>query len=201
MNVGRTVRQHMKRLNKHNINSPELFNDHFKGTFGLHDMERQRLLAKYFKGGVYVDVGCMDSPMPALLAETHDQIYALDFADKIIEFLAPRFPKVHYQVIKNELSLPFEDNSVDYLVAGEFIEHLESPAKFIEEAKRVVKEGGWIAISTPFEETISQNCIGGREHVWAFFRKDIESLLDNPEIELIKEADGRINTILAWKQL
>lgn len=188
----------MKRLNKENINTPEFFNKKFNGTFGLHDMERQRLLAKYYKGGVYADVGCMDSPMPALLAETHKNIYALDFADEIIRFLKPRFPKVKYQVILNEYTLPFENDSVDYLVAGEFIEHLENPNRFLQEAYRVVKKGGWIALSTPFEEGVSQGSIGGKQHLWSFDKEDIEDLLWHPEILILKEQGGA--SILAWKQ-
>lgn len=188
----------MKRINSENINTPEFFNKKFNGTFGLHDMERQKLLTKYFKKGVYVDVGCMDSPMPALLAETHKNIYALDFADEIISFLAPRFPKVHYQHIKSGYRLPFKDEVVDYLVAGEFIEHLEDPEKFFQEAYRVVKKGGWIVISTPFEETISQGRIGGAQHIWAFDEADINKMMDKPEILILKEQGG--NSILAWKQ-
>lgn len=188
----------MKRLNKENINTPEFFNKKFNGTFGLHDIERQRLLAKYYTDGVYVDVGCMDNPLPALLAETHKDIWALDFAEEIIEFLAPRFPKVHYKTILNEFMLPFNDETVNYVVAGEFIEHLEDPRIFIREAYRILKKGGWLAISTPFEEGVSQGNIGGAQHVWSFDRNDISDFLDKPETFLLKENSGV--SILAWKQ-
>lgn len=188
----------MKRLNNGNINTPEFFNNKFTGELAYCDMERQELLAKYFKGGVYVDVGCMDSPMPSILAEKYDNIYALDFADKIIDILSKKFPKVHYKVIPNEYTLPFQDESVDYVVAGEFIEHLEDPKRFISEAMRVLKKGGWLAISTPFEEGVSQGLIGGKQHLWSYNKQDIDELFDNPETLLLKESGG--TSILAWKQ-
>ena len=123
----------MKRINEGNINTPEFFNKKFNGSCGVSDMERLYALIKYYKGGVYVDVGCMDSIIPALLAETNKDVYGLDFADGIIKFLAPRFPKVKYKAIESCYKLPFKDNEVDYLVAGEMIEHLEDPQAFADE--------------------------------------------------------------------
>ena len=188
----------MKRINEENINTPEFFNKKFNGTFGLHDMERLYLLAKYYKGGVYVDIGCMDSIMPALLAETNSDIYALDFANEIIDYLAPRFPKVKYKTISSCYQLPFDEASVDYVVAGEFIEHLETPQAFIREVEKILKPGGWFAISTPFEELKSQGSIGGKQHLWSFDLEDIKVLMGDPEIDYISNEGGK--SILAWKR-
>ena len=46
-----------------------------------------------------------------------------------------------------KIDLP--DNSVDTLVSFETIEHLKNPGKFLCEAKRVLKGGGVVLISTP----------------------------------------------------
>lgn len=188
----------MKRLNKGNINTPEFFNKKFTGELAYCDIERQELLAKYYTGGVYVDVGCMDSPMPSILAEKHDSIFALDFADDIIRQLSEKCPKVHYKTIPNEYTLPFKDGEVDYLVAGEFIEHLDDPSLFFKEANRVVKDGGWIAISTPWEEGISQGLIGGAQHLWSYTKEDLNNFMNNPEIQLLKEGGGI--SMIAWQK-
>ena len=187
----------MKRINEGNINTPEFFNKKFNGSFGVSDMERLYALIKYYKGGVYVDVGCMDSIIPALLAETNKDVYGLDFADGIIKFLAPRFPKVKYKAIESCYKLPFKDNEVDYLVAGEMIEHLEDPQAFADEAFRVVKKGGYVAISTPYKETTASS-IGGKQHLWSYDEEDIKSLFRDPEIGFIKDPGG--TSILAWKR-
>ena len=191
----------MRRINQQH-NSPEVFNKKFNGTFGVSDMARHRALAKYFNGSVddtYVDVGCHDSIMPALLAERYPRsdIWAIDYANEVIEFLAPLFPSVHY-IVGDAYSLPFKDNSVDYVVAGETIEHLEDPKKFIDEALRILKPGGYLAISTPWEELTKQPSIGGNLHSWTYSIDDIKELLGTEEVETIKEI--RTTSIIAWRK-
>ena len=186
----------MQRLQKDNINTPEFFNKKFNGTLGVSDMERLYALAKYYKGGVYLDVGCMDSIMPIMLAETNKEVYGLDFADGIINFLAPRFPKVKYRTIKSCYELPFKNGTVDYVVAGEMIEHLEEPQKFMDEAMRVLKKGGCLAISTPYKETAASS-IGGKQHIWSYDEEDLNKMLNKPEIGFVKDPGGV--SILAWK--
>ena len=190
----------MKRLNKQNINTPELFNGKFKGEFGMSDLERFEKLAKYFKGGTYVDVGCFDSPMPVMLKKRFpkSKIFALDFADQVIDYLSKSYPEVDYKLIKDCCELPFKDNSVEYIVAGEIIEHLEDHKKFIDECFRILAKGGWLAISTPHVEIEKSNRIGGREHIWSFDEGDLKTLLNNPEVETLEEQNNL--TWLAWKQ-
>jgi ubiquinone/menaquinone biosynthesis C-methylase UbiE len=47
--------------------------------------------------------------------------------------------------------LPIEGSSVDIVIAGEIIEHLINPFRFLLEIKRVLKNGGQLIISTPNE--------------------------------------------------
>lgn len=198
----------MQRLNTKNINTPENSNKRFNGTVGLFDIQRFGKLARYFKGGKYLDLGAFDSIMPQMLAERFpkSEITVLDFADEIIDFLKPRFPKVNYICYDIRLStsgygyhLPFDDNTLDYVVAGEVIEHMEKPQWFIDELLRVVKPGGWVAISTPFDEISRDEKIGGPFHLWSYNEQDMKDLLGEPvEIEMILE--GRYNTMMAWKQ-
>lgn len=46
-------------------------------------------------------------------------------------------------------TLPYEDNSFDLITSVEVIEHLESYANLIEEAKRILKPGGLLILTTP----------------------------------------------------
>lgn len=168
----------MKRLNKENINTPSLVNDIFKTRWfsDIHtlDDERFALLGSRFKGGKYLDVGCFNSPYPAKI--THlGEIWAIDHANEVIEKMQKLFPDVHY-VCGDFFNMPFEDESFDYVVAGEVLEHTEKPEEFIKECLRVLKKGGTLALSTPFEETISQPLVS-EEHIWAFNEQDIKDLL------------------------
>jgi ubiquinone/menaquinone biosynthesis C-methylase UbiE len=188
----------MKKINE-NHNSPEVFNRKFNETFGLSDMKRLWAMAKYYQGGTYVDVGCLDSPMPVILSERYpdSDIWGIDYADKVIEFLAPLFPKVHY-VVGDAYYLPFADESVDYVVAGETIEHLEDPRTFVYEALRILKPGGWLSVSTPWEELYRQGSVGGDLHIWSYSESDIRELLSTDNVEIIQEI--RTKSIIAWRQ-
>lgn len=189
----------MKRLNEHNINNPQLFNDKFIRALGVTDMERFELLAKNFKGGIYVDVGCWDSAMPVVLSERYPKssIHALDFAEKVIKFLASKFPKVEYELIKTAYTLPFEDESVDYVVAGEIIEHLEEPSKFIQECKRILKKGGWLAVSTPHIEAEKDSKVGGETHIWSYDEEDLKAF---GFTEIIPLQEENYLTWVMWQQ-
>ncbi|MDT8375492.1 MAG: class I SAM-dependent methyltransferase [Mariprofundaceae bacterium] len=46
-------------------------------------------------------------------------------------------------------SLPFEDSSLDLVVASEIFEHLISPLLFLEETSRTLKPGGLMLLTTP----------------------------------------------------
>lgn len=54
-------------------------------------------------------------------------------------------------VVGNAMDLPepFEPNSFDALVAGEIIEHIESPLEFLRRCHKTLKPGGLLVLSTP----------------------------------------------------
>jgi len=45
--------------------------------------------------------------------------------------------------------MPFKKNEFDSIIAGELIEHLKNPEKFVSESARVLKRSGVLALSTP----------------------------------------------------
>ncbi len=45
--------------------------------------------------------------------------------------------------------LPFKDQIFDTVIAGDIIEHLENPSKFLRECNRVLKKEGLLILSTP----------------------------------------------------
>lgn len=62
--------------------------------------------------------------------------------------------------------LPFEDNSVDHIHTSHFMEHLEVSERihFVNEAHRVLKEGGTLFIATP--SWSSCRAYGDLTHKW-----------------------------------
>lgn len=169
----------MKRINSINLNKPELsdkiFHDKWKDDLHTIDLPRFEKLAEKFTGGKYLDVGCFNSPMPSILADKGNEVWAIDHAPKVINTLKGRFLNVNYLCMDFK-ELPFKDGYFDYIVAGEVIEHLENPQEFVNELFRVLKPGGILAISTPFEEMISQQLVS-EEHLWGFTEDDLRKLL------------------------
>ncbi|VVB99081.1 Ubiquinone biosynthesis O-methyltransferase [uncultured archaeon] len=54
----------------------------------------------------------------------------------------------HYKRASAE-KIPFKNGFFDSVFAGELIEHLEKPGKFVSEANRVLKKGGALILTTP----------------------------------------------------
>lgn len=186
----------MKRL-QGKTNEPELFNqEKYIGNLACTDMERGKKLLKYYNPCHYLEVGCLNSVWTVLLAEHNQNVYAIDFADKIIDYLSERFPKVHYSCMDFRNGFSFNDESFDYITAGEVIEHTEDPKKFIDECLRILKPNGWLAISTPWEEGVKQGAVDKEAHIWSFTEQDFKNW--GFETELLKE--GTQTSIIAWKQ-
>lgn len=188
----------MKRLNDENINTPDMsdgiFKNRWEGQEHDQDWNRFAALANRFTGGRYLDLGAFNSPMPGHLSEQFPdaEIIAIDHAPYAVEQMQKKYPKVKY-ICADFLTYPWtreDEESFDYIVSGEVIEHLEDPQAFIDGCYRLLKKGGTLAISTPFEETISRPLVS-KEHLWAFTIEDIKKLFSkfkqNVYIEINRE--------------
>ena len=54
-----------------------------------------------------------------------------------------------FHIADLNLKLPMRDKSFDLVVSVEGIEHLENPHLFLREVNRVLKDGGWLVLTTP----------------------------------------------------
>jgi ubiquinone/menaquinone biosynthesis C-methylase UbiE len=183
----------MIRLNKENINTPELSDKIFAKIWGgcPHDKDQNRFddLAKHYKGGRYLEIGCFNSPKPGQLADNpNNEVWALDHAKHVVKEMKKIYPSVNY-VVGDLYSTPFRDGYFDYISAGEVIEHLEDPTSFIDEMFRILSPNGIFALSTPFEEGISQTIIT-TEHLWGFSKEDIEGFL----YPYTQDVESHVNT-------
>jgi ubiquinone/menaquinone biosynthesis C-methylase UbiE len=171
----------MKRLNQINTNKPDLDIDEFHNRWGseLHyiDWARYWKMASYYKGGKFLDIGVFNSPLIIELKKKYpnSEFVGLDHCKQVMDELQLRHPEVKY-IIGDAMNLPFEQE-FDYVVAGEILEHLESPVEFVKEAMRVLKPGGVFSLSTPKEEGITQGLVS-QEHLWSFNEQDIKNLLE-----------------------
>jgi SAM-dependent methyltransferase len=93
--------------------------------------------------GRILDVGCDHSALHQILYETFNG--EVDGLDAIVNRYRG-FPRVSEGLAEN---MPFGDKTFDCVVAGEVIEHLDSPEAFLGEAWRVLRPGGTLVVTTP----------------------------------------------------
>lgn len=171
----------MERLNKENRNTAKEYNQIFLDKnlqpVDSQEINRWKKLIKHYKGGRLIDLGTLDSLVPQLAHEQFPQseIWAIDIANVAIEQMRRKYPYIYYEV-RNVYDTKFPDNYFAYVVAGELLEHLEDPKRFIPEAMRILKHGGTFALSIPLEETIG--AVDKIHHIWSFSRQDIQELLE-----------------------
>lgn len=121
--------------------------------------------------GRILDVGCSGRD-----DELHDtinekKVYGLD-----IEIRQPKLRKIK----ADAQEMPLKSNSFDTIVAGELVEHLPKPVKFLEETKRVLKSGGIIIITTPNKNSLLNKIFKSyytKSHQYLFDTKTIKSVI------------------------
>jgi ArsR family transcriptional regulator len=99
---------------------------------------------------VIADLGAGEGTFSQLLALRAKKVIAVDNAEKMVEF-GSQLARTHglhnleYRLGDLE-SVPIEDSSVDMAFFSQSLHHAIHPAKAVEEAFRIVKPGGRIAI-------------------------------------------------------
>jgi SAM-dependent methyltransferase len=93
--------------------------------------------------------------------------------------VAPNFPEVDIY------HLPYNDNSLDFLIADQVFEHLEKPWVAVKEIYRVLKPGGIVIVTTPFMIAVHEekDC----KDYYRYTPRGLKSLFSKFEI---LEADG-----------
>lgn len=150
--------------------------------------------------GVLLDLGCSTGDWASYWAGQGWKCLAVDINADAVE--AARAKGIDAKVCDlNSERLPFEDNSVDLVFAGELIEHLLDTDGFLREAHRVLKPGGHLLLTTPnlssFENRlrlllgfypmwINYRFDEGAGHVRAYTAKVLKSQLAEHSFSVIK---------------
>lgn len=94
----------------------------------------------------------------------------------------------HYKRSTAE-KIPFKAGTFDSLFAGELIEHVKSPDRFLAQAARVLKVGGIIIITTPNKDSLVNRITHSYEteiHISLMNRKELEDVLKKNGFEIEK---------------
>lgn len=114
------------------------------------------------KGKKILEVSCGDGRNFAPLIKKEMKISATEITHQIVENLSKAFPNIEFKQALN-LSLPFDENSFDYLLSWNQIYYMGSNkedlnfTKYVEEFSRVIKSGGNMIVSVPMADSFIFN--------------------------------------------
>lgn len=116
---------------------------------------------KFIRIGTAADIGCGRGDLIALLLQSGHEVYAVDQSPASVEQVQKRFegePGFKGAArIDGNIDLP--DHSVDTGFMVEVVEHLDDGilAKAIADARRIIRPGGHLVLTTPNEEDLAQS--------------------------------------------
>ena len=111
--------------------------------------------------GKLLDYGCGSGHLLEQLGKMrHTECYGIDFSPASVKETLRRtnkFPNIKKVILAEQIPLPFDNNCFDTITFIETIEHLSDDmlCNTIAELFRVLKKGGKIFITTPFNEDLS----------------------------------------------
>jgi 2-polyprenyl-3-methyl-5-hydroxy-6-metoxy-1,4-benzoquinol methylase/uncharacterized protein YbaR (Trm112 family) len=102
-----------------------------------------------------LDVGCGNAWVAKALLPKGKKVISMDISTVNPLEAITRYPGEHHAaIVADALNLPFKPGSVDCVIASEIMEHVANPTQFIESLTRVLKPGGSLIITTPYNEKI-----------------------------------------------
>jgi len=159
-----------------------------------HSERRVReFIASHIQGkkGRILDVGCGKAWVAELFCPFGFEVISMDISLRNTSKALKKHPfENHHAAVADVFSLPFSNNSFDYIIASEIIEHVQEPAVFTEKLFKVLKPGGNLIITTPYKEKLQYSlCIHCNNptplhaHIHSFDEKILTSLYNGNDIK------------------
>lgn len=127
-----------------------------KLTERLYDRERDYSRADLFRIGRVVrlvgknkkvlDLGCYYGFLGKRFIDNGNEVWGVDVAKEALKKAETLGLETKYADVEKEI--PFESGRFDVVVAAEIIEHLKDTDHFLEEIRRVLKEDGFLILTT-----------------------------------------------------
>lgn len=134
----------------------------YEGTVGSREFQqvsRRRIhwMCAQVGGPDVLDVGCSQGIASILLAREGHRVVGIDREQEAIRAARERLDQEEAQVrervefrVGEGRAVGFADGSFDAVLLGEVLEHQLDPGKLLDEARRVLRPGGRIVITTPY---------------------------------------------------
>lgn len=103
----------------------------------------QEMVADEVAKGHILDIPCGEGAFSKRLAENGFEVDSADCVEIV------KYDEAKFRIADMNRPLPYEDGVFDGVVCIDGIEHIEKPFDFIRECGRILKQGGFLIISTP----------------------------------------------------
>ncbi len=154
--------------------------------------------AKMIKGKV-LELGCGWGRGVEKLISKADHYTGLDKNEALIQALQVKYPQHDFATADFPDLSRFQDNTFDYVITFQVIEHVKDDHKFLKEANRVLKPGGKLILTTvnrkyslsrnpwhireysteelstlmkKYFSTLDAMGVGGNDKVWAYYEQN-----------------------------
>jgi ubiquinone/menaquinone biosynthesis C-methylase UbiE len=141
-----------------------------------------------------LDLGCGDGRLTARLQA--ERVTAADVSPSALERAAQRLPHAQLLELEPDAPLPLTDSSFDLVLCAETVEHVRDVQLLLSEARRVLRPGGRLAVTTPSHSRltgIDVLCRGFERrfpplspHLRFFTRRSLADLLDGLGFDLLQ---------------
>ena len=124
-----------------------------------------KILDKNHNNWNILDIGCNIAPVEYAQTVADIQDFSDFYKEKNKKFI----------LIQNKI-LPFKDNEFDFVYASHVIEHVDDVSFFINELKRISKQG-YIELPSLLEDNLVLSKNSSEDHKWIFKFDDVEKIL------------------------
>lgn len=141
----------MKLINKMMLY--ESIADDFDSVVNMYDTNRRmdvvfnELLIENLRRKHVLDAGCGTGWFSAGAANRGANVTSMDVGPELLKQVAKKCKSK--RVIGSILEMPFKNNSFDFIISSEVIEHVTDQQKAISEIHRVLKPNGILVLTTP----------------------------------------------------
>jgi O-antigen biosynthesis protein len=153
----------------------------FSHELQIEHLHRYSSILELAKDKIVLDIACGEGYGSGMLAKHAAQVYAIDINAELIAHASKTYTQKNISFLQGSAAaIPLPNQSVDMVVSFETIEHLaeDIQTKFVAEAKRVLKQGGLMIVSTPDKKNYTDRYGHYNEfHIKELYEEEFVALL------------------------